>query len=67
MILARSRCLKVDARTSSREKKLHEAKNFCENVLHNFSNFVQLRTSDIGFHTFQIAIELMKEVDSNAK
>jgi hypothetical protein len=35
------------------EKFFREAKNFCENVLHNFSNFVQLRTSDNGFRAFQ--------------
>jgi hypothetical protein len=32
------------------------SKNFCENVLHYFNNFVQLRASDIGLHVFQIAL-----------
>jgi hypothetical protein len=35
------------------EKFFARSKNFGENVLHNFNNCVQLRTSDNGFHAFQ--------------
>jgi hypothetical protein len=37
----------------SREKFFVQSNFFCKNVLHNFSNFVQLRASDIGLHAFQ--------------
>jgi hypothetical protein len=32
-------------------------KNFAKNMLHNFNNFVQLPTSDIGFHAFHETID----------
>ena len=45
------------ANDAQRGKIFAQSKIFGENVLHNFNNFVQLRTSDIGFHAFQLAID----------
>ena len=39
-------------RSHGTEKFFAQRKIFPENVLHNFNNFVQLPTSDIGFRAF---------------
>jgi hypothetical protein len=37
-------------------------KNFHENMLHNFNNFVQLPTSDIGFRAFHTRARSMRKL-----
>jgi hypothetical protein len=45
------------------EKFFARGKNFPENMLHNFNNYVQLPTSDIGFRAFHERT-IDEEIDS---
>jgi hypothetical protein len=49
---------KHDLRTARYAEKFFAlGKNFPENMLHKFNNFVQLPTSDIGFRAFHLTID----------
>ena len=61
----RAESSKVDHRTArGAEKFFARGKNFPKNMLHNFNNFVQLSTSDIGFRAFHEVIDSQKEIES---
>jgi hypothetical protein len=47
------------------EKFFAHGENFCENMLHNLNNFVQLPTSDIGFHALQCECSIDEEIETN--